>query len=235
MSFSLGGLLGGAGSGAAAGSTFGPIGTAIGGIAGGLFGGFGGGAAIQPPVYQPTPLQEDLIKYGERQVRATKATKNRILSEAQMYQRAGNPGAAENLLQQYINRYVNNKKFEKELTKSYQVDPDYSQTGYWRAADELYKQQNLSFSPEDFGAFVDRAKSLNIRSPQAFGDMLKQQMVARGQVMTPQQEQLSMMFGDPYRDETGRYTNYYRTPDFAGMLAKYGPNTGTATVSTNRA
>jgi hypothetical protein len=222
MSFNFGGLLGGLGQGAAAGSTFGPWGTAIGAIGGGLTGLFGGGGSQAIPTYQPTDLQNDLINYGEKQVRASKATKRRVLSEAEMYGRAGNLGSAEALLQQYINRYSNTKRFEKELKKSYAKEPDFSANNYWSAADELYKQQGLAFTPEDFGSFVDRAKSLNVRSPQAFGDMLKQQMVARGQVMTPQQEQLSLMFGDPYRDSTGRYTNAYRQPDFESLLSKYG-------------
>lgn len=224
MSFSLGGFLGGAGSGAAAGSAFGPIGTAIGAIGGGLFGGIGGGAATQPPEYKPTELQENLSNYGQKQVKATRATKDRIISEYESMIRAGNRGAAENFLEQYVNRYSNSKPFEKALAKSYQQDIDYSKGSYWNEANELYKQQNLGFSPEDFASFADRARGLNIRSPQAFSDMLKQQLIAGGKVMTPQQEQLSLIFGDPYRDETGRYKNYYRAlqrPATPGFVSKF--------------
>lgn len=222
MSFSLGGFLGGAGSGAAAGSTFGPIGTAIGAIGGGLFGGIGGSG--QTPQYQPTELQKDLTSYGQKQVKATRATQDRIISEYESMIRAGNRGAAENFLEQYVNRYSNSKPFEKALAKSYQQDIDYSQGSYWNEANELYKQQNLGFSPEDFASFADRARGLNIRSPQAFSDMLKQQLIAGGKVMTPQQEQLSMMFGDPYRDPTGRYKNYYQalqTSTTPGFVSKF--------------
>jgi hypothetical protein len=57
---------------------------------------------------------------------------------------------------------------------------------------------------------VKRAKSLGIRSAQAFGDMVRQDMIASGKVMTPQQEMLSYMFGNPGRDESGRIQNTYK-------------------------
>lgn len=216
--FSFGGLLGGAGSGAAAGSAFGPIGTGIGAGLGALAGAFGGGST---PRYQPSELQQSLMDYGEKQVKAPRAVRDAIISEYEMLQRGGNRGAAEAYLSSYINRYSNSKPFAKRLAQSYQQDIDFTKGGYWNTANELYRQQGLGFSPEDFGGFVDRAKALGIRSPQAFGDMLKQQMVASGKVMTPQQEQVSMMWGDPYRDESGRYTNYYRTPNV--RLTPYTP------------
>jgi hypothetical protein len=40
--------------------------------------------------------------------------------------------------------------------------------------------------------------------------MVRQDMIASGKVMTPQQEMLSYMFGNPGRDESGRIQNTYK-------------------------
>ena len=121
------------------------------------------------------------------------------------------------------------------LFRSYKSPIDYSTGGYWDTANQLYSQQGLGFSAQDFGNFVNQAKARNIRSPQAFGDMLKADLIAGGKVMTPQQEMLSYMFGEPGRDQTGKITNLY-TPikrvDPTEIAKLFGPKTQTTTITT---
>jgi hypothetical protein len=205
MAFDFGGSFGGALSGAASGSALGPWGTVAGLIGGGLFGGLSGG----PAEYQPTPLQEQLLNYGEKQVKASPQRKKSILSEFKAYKKSGNRGAAEAFLEQYRDRFSNPEFVEKRLAKSYRKPIDYNTGAFQDIAQSIYGQQGIGYSADEYGSFGERAKSLGIRSPQAFGDMLKKDLIASGKVMTPQQEMLSYIFGTPERDPTGRLTNRY--------------------------
>lgn len=205
MAFDFGGSFGGALGGAASGSALGPWGTVAGLIGGGLFGGLSGG----PAEYQPTPLQEQLLNYGEKQVKASPQRKKSILSEFKSYKKSGNRGAAEAFLEQYRDRFSNPEFVEKRLAKSYRKPIDYNAGNFQDIAQSIYGQQGIGYSADEYGSFGERAKSLGIRSPQAFGDMLKKDLIASGKVMTPQQEMLSYIFGTPERDPTGRLTNRY--------------------------
>lgn len=214
MAFDIGGLFGGGLGGAAAGSAFGPIGAVAGGLLGGLGSAFGGGG---PSEYQFTPLQEELLSYGQKQVKASPGRKKAIKKQFKSLREAGNRGAAEAFLESYRDRFSNPEFIEKKLAKSYGRDIDFTGSGFADVAKSVYGQQGLGFTGEEYGGFADRAKALGIRSPQAFGDMLKQDLIASGKVMTPQQEMLSYIFGTPERDSTGRLTNRYPT------IAKFTP------------
>ena len=206
MEFDLGGLFGGGLSGAASGSAFGPIGAIAGGLLGGIGGGLTGGG---PQAYQPTPLQEELMGYGFDQVKASPERKKAIRSQFKSLRTKQNRGAAEAFLESYRDRFSNPKFIEKRLAKSYGKDIDFSGKSFQNIAQSVYGQQGLGYSSDQYGDFERKAKGLGIRSPQAFGDMLKQDLIASGKVMTPQQEMLSYMFGTPERDPSGRLTNRY--------------------------
>lgn len=203
--FDFGSLIGGGLGGAAAGSAFGPIGAVGGALLGGLGGAFGGGG---PEEYQPTPLQEDLMGYGRKQVRASPKLKKAIKQKFKSLREGGNRAAAEAFLESYRDRFANTGFVDKKLAKSYGKDIDFTGPGFSELAKSIYGQQGLGFTGEEYGGFADRAKALGIRSPQAFGDMLKQDLIASGKVMTPTQERLSYFFGPPTR-EGGRITNKY--------------------------
>lgn len=206
MAFDIGGLFGGGLSGAAAGSAFGPIGAIAGGLLGGIGGGISGGG---PAEYQMTPLQEQLNAYGLDQVKASPQRKKAILSEFKAYRKSGNRGAAEAFLEQYRDRFSNPEFVEKRLAKSYGKPIDYNRGNFQDIAQSIYGQQGIGYTADEYGSFGERAKALGVRSPQAFGDMLKRDLIASGKVMTPQQEMLSNIFGTPERDPTGRLTNRY--------------------------
>lgn len=235
MNFDAGGAFGGALGGAATGmGAFGPIGAAIGGIGGLLTGGLAGGSA---PTYQPSALQEALMGYAENQVTASPSRKKAIKNQFKSLVAEGNRGAGEAFLESYLDRFSNPDFIEKRLAKSYKRPVDYGGGGYWDVANQLYSQQGLGFSADEFGQFVNQAKARGIRSPQAFGDMLKSGLVAAGKVMTPQQEMLSYIFGDPARDASGKITNKYYageglTPEEMTEIYKARPvNKFTTTVS----
>lgn len=207
MSFNVGGGFGGALSGAATGSAFGPIGSVIGGIGGLLTGGFGSSG---PAPYEPTKLEEELGEnYAFDQVKASKAKRKSIAAQFRNLLEGGNRGAAEAFLESQQNLYTNPNFITKRLTKSYKQPIDYGRGGYKTLADTLYGQQGIGLDEDTYSDFAGRAKGLNIRSPQAFADMIKQDMIASGKVKTPQQEMLSYMFGEPARTSSGRITNLY--------------------------
>ena len=214
MAFDFGSFLGGGLSGAASGSAFGPIGAVAGGLLGGIGGGLTGGG---PQAYQPTPLQEELMGYGLDQVKASPARRKAIKKQFKSLRESGNRGAAEAFLESYRDRFSNPEFIEKKLAKSYGKPIDFTGEGFQNIAKSVYGQQGLGYTSDEYGGLAERAKSLGIRSPQAFGDMLKQDLIASGKVMTPQQEMLSYMFGMPERDPTGRLTNRFPT------IEKYTP------------
>jgi hypothetical protein len=214
MSFDFGSFLGGGLSGAASGSAFGPIGAIAGGLLGGIGGGLTGGG---PAEYQFSPLQEQLMGYGFDQVKASPARRKAIKKQFKSLRESGNRGAAEAFLESYRDRFSNPEFIEKKLAKSYGKPIDFTGEGFQNIAKSVYGQQGLGYTSDEYGGLAERAKSLGIRSPQAFGDMLKQDLIASGKVMTPQQEMLSYMFGMPERDPTGRLTNRFPT------IEKYTP------------
>lgn len=207
MAFDIGSFFGGGLSGAAAGSAFGPIGTIAGGLLGGLGGAFGGGG---PQAYQPTPLQEDLMGYARDQVKASPQLKKAIKEQYKSLATRQNRGAAEAFLESYRDRFSNPEFIEKKLAKSYKRDINFGSPVFHHIADRLYNQQGIGYSDEDYGGFINQAKSMGVRSPQAFADMLKQDLIASGKVMTPQQEMLANIFGPAERDPaTGKLTGRY--------------------------
>jgi hypothetical protein len=56
---------------------------------------------------------------------------------------------------------------------------------------------------------AERAQKQGIRGSAAFGDFLKQNLMAQGKIMTPAQEAASLIFGAPRRTAEGYYTNDY--------------------------
>lgn len=206
-SFNAGGGFGGALSGAAAGSAFGPVGTVLGSVGGFLTGGFGSSG---PAPYEPTKLEEELGEnYAFDQVKASEAKRKSIAAQFRNLLKGGNRGAAEAFLESQQNLYTNPNFITKRLTKSYKQPIDYGRGSYKTLADTLYGEQGIGLDEDTYSDFAKRAKGLNIRSPQAFADMIKQDMIASGKVKTPQQEMLSYMFGEPARTSSGRITNLY--------------------------
>lgn len=212
MAIDWAGGIGGGLSGAAAGSAIFPgIGTAIGGLLGlgsGLFGGGGGGG--EAPEYEPTDVEKGFQRYALNRIKASRAAKRAIGAEFRNLLSGGNRAAAEAFLESKQNIYSNPRFIERKLARSYRQPIDYKSKPYRSLAKTLYGQQGIDFDDDTYGSFADRAKALNIRSPIAFADMIKQDMIASGKVKTPQQEMLSYMFGEPARDETGRITNLYK-------------------------
>lgn len=208
MAFDIGGAFGGGLSGAATGSVFGPLGSIFGGIGGLVTGGLTGGG---PQEYQPTEVEQAFQDYALNRVKASKAVKASTLAKFKNLVKSGNRGAAEAYLESQKDIYSNPEFALNRLKKSYNKPVDYTSGGFADIAKSIYGQQGLGFTGEEYGSFADRAKGLGIRSPQAFGDMLKQDLIASGKVMTPQQEMLSYIFGTPERDASGRLTNRYPT------------------------
>jgi hypothetical protein len=206
MAFDIGSAFGGGLSGAATGSVFGPVGSIIGGVGGLLSGGFGGGG---PAPYEPTEQEVAFGKYGLSQIKPPKSTKKRIKSEFRQYVASGNRGGAEEFLDKYKNLYSNSKFIDKALTKSLKKPIDYSKPAYQSEIENLYFQQGLDLSPEDAERYAGLAKAANIRSPQAFANKVKEDMLARRLVATPQQEMISYMFGPSARNEKGEILNLY--------------------------
>jgi hypothetical protein len=183
----------------------GGLATSLGGsLAGSLFG--GGGTQ-----FQPSETMQALSEFGLGQLKASKAQKKSLKAQFRNQLRDDNRGAAEAFLSSYRDRFSNPAFIDKALAKSYKQDVDLGGENFFNVADRVYKQAGVGFSGEDYQNFADQAKAFGIRSPQAFQDMLRQDLIASGKIMTPQQEQLSYMFGMPQRDETGRITNLYRS------------------------
>jgi hypothetical protein len=206
MAFDFGGAFGGGLSGAATGSVFGPVGSVIGGLGGLITGGLSGGG---PAPYEPTEQEVAFGKYGLNQIRPPKSTKKRIKAEFKQYIKSGNRGAAEAFLDQYKNLYADSKFIDKALTRSLKKPIDYSTPAYQGEIENLYAQQGLDLSDEDADRYTGLAKAAGIRSPQAFANKVKEDMLARRLVATPQQEMISYMFGPSARSAKGEILNLY--------------------------
>jgi hypothetical protein len=182
----------------------GGLATSLGGsLAGSLFG--GGGTE-----FQPSETMQALSDYGLGQLKASKAQKKSLKSQFRNLIEEGNRGGAEAFLSSYRDRFANPKFIDKALGKSYKQDVNYDTSQFFNVADRVFNQAGVGFSGEDYQNFAEQAKAFGIRSPQAFQDMLKQDLIASGKIMTPEQERLSYMFGMPSRDASGMITNMYK-------------------------
>ena len=193
-------------------------------ILGGLATGFGGAAASSifgggGPTYQPSETMEALSEFGLGQIQADTPLKKSLKQQFKRLRDEGNRGGAEAFLEAYRGRFSNPQFLENTLARSYKQDIDYNTGSYWNIADQVYNQAGTGFSADDYGKFAQQAKARGVRSPQAFQDMLRQDLIASGKMMTPQQEQLSYIFGAPARDEAGRITNLYKA------IPKFDPST----------
>jgi len=202
--------LSGASSGALAGMSLGPWGAAAGGLLGGLGGLFGGGG--QSLEYGLTPREEELQDYALDQVRATPLAKRRILNEARSLRDAGDRGAFEAYLESQERAFSNPEFIQKRLSKSYNKPINYYRDNFQDIASNLYRQQGIGYTPEDYDRFANRAKAENVRSGAAFENLLKADMLASGKVMSSDQQMLANIFGTPERDSSGRLTGRYGTP-----------------------
>ena len=220
---SFGSALSGAASGALSGMSLGPWGAAAGGalgLAGGLFGGGGGGDTLE---YGLTPREEKLQDYALDQVRATPFRKRTILNEARNLREGGDRGAAEALLEGYVDRFTNPEFIEKRLAKSYNKPVDYYGKNFQDIASSLYNQQGIGYSPGDYDRFASRAKAENIRSGSAFENLLKADMIASGKVMSQNQQMLADIFGAPERDSSGKLTGRYGNASQSTPLSNFMP------------
>ena len=208
MAFDIGGAFGGGLSGAATGSVFGPIGSVIGGLGGLITGGLSGSG---PQAYQPTEQEQAFMDYGLDRVQASKATKAAAIAKFKSLVKSGNRGGAEAYLESQKDIYSNPEFALNRLKKSYKKPINYNASKFGDIAKSIYGQQGLGFTGDEYTSFAKQAKAKGIRSPQAFGDLLKQDLISSGKVMTPQQEMLSYIFGTPERDASGRLTNRYPT------------------------
>jgi hypothetical protein len=207
---SFGSALSGASSGALAGMSLGPWGAAAGGLLGGIGGLFGGGRGSGGALeYGLTPREEALQDYALDQVRASPTRKRTIRNEAQSLIKSGDRGAAEALLEGYVDRFTNPEFIEKRLARSYNKPVNYYKDNFQDIASSLYNQQGIGYTPEDYDRFAKKAKVENIRSGSAFENLLKADMIASGRVMSQNQQMLADIFGAPERNSTGRLTGRY--------------------------
>ena len=210
----------GAASGALAGMSLGPWGAAAGGLLGGLGGLFGGGGSLE---YGLTPREEELQDYALNQVRATPSRKRTIINEARSLREGGDRGAAEALLEGYVDRFTNPEFIEKRLARSYNKPVDYYGKNFQDIAGSIYNQQGIGYSPADYDRLASRAKAENIRSGSAFENLLKSDLIASGKVMSTNQQMLADIFGAPERNASGRLTGRYGDASTSTPISKYMP------------
>jgi hypothetical protein len=210
----------GAASGALAGMSLGPWGAAAGGLLGGLGGLFGGGGSLE---YGLTPREEELQDYALNQVRATPSRKRTIINEARSLREGGDRGAAEALLEGYVDRFTNPEFIEKRLARSYNKPVDYYGKNFQDIAGSIYNQQGIGYSSADYDRLASRAKAENIRSGSAFENLLKSDLIASGKVMSTNQQMLADIFGAPERNASGRLTGRYGDASTSTPISKYMP------------
>jgi len=168
------------------------------GAGGQLIGGALGGGG---PTYEPSKTMEDLSEYGRDQLRATKKQKQAIRSEAKTYT---SPGAKEAFLQSYLDRFSNPEFIQKQLTRSYKKPIDYQTGGYRELASRAYGLQGLEMPEQEFERYMGIAKATNVRSPEAFSDFVRQDLIASDKVKTPLDIAWESQYGTMPRDEQGR-------------------------------
>ena len=217
---SFGSAVSGAASGALSGMALGPWGALAGGalgLAGGLF---GGGGSLD---FGLTPREKALKGYAFDQVRATPIRKRTIINEARSLREGGDRGAAEALLEGYVDRFTNPEFIEKRLARSYNKPVDYYGKNFQDIASSIYNQQGIGYSPADYDRLASRAKAENIRSGSAFENLLKSDLIASGKVMSTNQQMLADIFGAPERDASGRLTGRYGDASTSTPISKYMP------------
>lgn len=166
------------------------------------------GRATAGPGFQPSPLMSAFGDYGLSMVDVPKWKKKADMAQFRQYVGAGDRGAGEDYLRMMADMYPNEKKYSKALRRSLGKPVDLTGTG-WDTADQIYKNAGLEFSDDEYRSMANRAERMGIRGSGAFGDFLKQNLMAQGKILTPQQEMISYMFGAPRRTESGVYTNDY--------------------------
>jgi len=167
------------------------------GAGGQLIGGALGGGA---PTYEPSKTMEDLSEYGRNQLRATKPQKQAIRAEAKTY---SSPGAKEAFLQSYLDRFSNPEFIQKQLKRSYKKPIDYQTGGYRELASRAYELQGLEMPEQDFERYMNIAKATNVRSPEAFSDFVRQDLIASDKVKTPFDIAWEQQYGTMPRDAQG--------------------------------
>lgn len=167
-------------------------------LIGGLFGGGGGGTSA--PVYEPSETMQDLSDYGAGQLKASKSLRKAIKAEAKAYD---SPGGRESFLQSYIGRFSNPEFIEKQLRRSYKKPVNFEKGGYRDLASFAYGQQGMGLPEADFQRYVNIAKNTNTRSPEAFSDLVRQDLIASGKVKTPADLEWEQRFGTMPRDAQG--------------------------------
>jgi hypothetical protein len=168
------------------------------GAGGQLIGGALGGGG---PTYEPSKTMEDLSEYGRDQLRATKKQKQAIRAGAKTYT---SPGAEEAFLQSYLDRFSNPEFIQKQLTRSYKKPIDYQTGGYRELASRAYGLQGLEMPEQEFERYMGIAKATNVRSPEAFSDFVRQDLIASDKVKTPFDIAWEQQYGTMPRDEQGR-------------------------------
>lgn len=207
MAFNFGSFGGGVISGAGAGSAFGPVGAGIGAALGGISSLFGGGGSGGTQ-FLPSELMQRYMDIGLADVKPPAWKKKLDIQDAKTYLRAGDRGAYEDTLRGLVELYPTEKRYAKRLQKSLKKDVDLTKTG-WGTADQIYKNAGLTFTGPEFESMAQQAQSQGIRGSAAFGDFLKQNLIAQGKVLDPYKQQLSYIFGKPRRTAEGVYTNDY--------------------------
>lgn len=212
MSFNFGSVFGSGLSGAATGSVFGPIGAAVGGIGGALSGLLGGGGDGGTQ-YTPSKLVQRYMDIGLAEVKPPKFQKKADRQEFRNLVRYGDRGSAEDMFRTLSELYPTEKLYAKKLRKSLKKDVSFDTPSGWNIADQIYLNAGLPLDRSEFEDFTNKAQTAGIRGSGEFGDFLKQNLIAQGKILSPQQEQLSYIFGSPRRilegPNKGLYTNDY--------------------------
>lgn len=178
---------------------FSAIGLGLASSAGGsLLGGLFGGNDV--PTYEPSPLMKSLGQYAEQQIKPTKRQRKAIRAEAKTY---GSPGAKEAFLQSYVGRF-STPFVEKQLAKSYKTPIDFEGGPYRDVASYAYGQQGLAMPEDAFQKYINLAKATNVRSPEAFSDIVRSGMIASDLVRTPGDIAWEQQYGPIARDAEGR-------------------------------
>jgi hypothetical protein len=178
---------------------FSAIGLGLASSTGGSFlGGLVGGNDV--PTYEPSELMKLLGGYAEKQIKPTKSQKQSILKEAATY---GSPGAKEAFLQSYVGKFAS-PFIEKRLAKSYKTPIDFEAGPYRDVASYAYGQQGLAMPEDAFQQYINLAKATNVRSPEAFSDIVRSGMIASDMVKTPGDIAWEQQYGNMPRDAQGR-------------------------------
>jgi len=209
MAFNPGSFAGGIASGAGAGAAFGPWGAGIGAALGGISSLFGGGGSGGTQ-FLPSELMQRYMDIGLADVKPPKWKKKLDIQDAKMYLRSGDRGAYEDTLRGLTELYPTEKRYGKALRRSLKKDVDLSSGSTFDIADQIYENAGLTFTAPEFESMAKSAQKRGIRGGAAFGDFLKQNLMAQGKILTPQQEQLSYIFGGRAfpRTSEGYYMTY---------------------------